>query len=64
MQVHLIVDMRDRCASSLLSSADCLAHVHALLRTLIVTRDVGQNTDGKPQACKVVSNEVGICYMI
>ncbi|KAF6991028.1 hypothetical protein CFC21_008158 [Triticum aestivum] len=55
--VHLISDMRDKCASLLLGSADCLTHVHALLRTLMVTRDVGQNTDGKLQAYNEVSNE-------
>lgn len=59
MQVHLIFDMREKCASLLLGSADCLTHVHALLRTLMVTRDVGQNTDGKLQAYNEVSNEVG-----
>ena len=59
MQVHLISDMRDKCASLLLGSADCITHVHALLRTLMVTRDVGQNTDGKLQAYNEVSNEVG-----
>lgn len=55
--VHLISNTREKCESSLLGSADCLTHVHALLRTLIATRDVGQNTDGKPQACNMVSNE-------
>uniref|UniRef100_A0A452ZIN3 Uncharacterized protein n=1 Tax=Aegilops tauschii subsp. strangulata TaxID=200361 RepID=A0A452ZIN3_AEGTS len=55
--VHLIFDMREKCASLLLGSADCLTHVHALLRTLMVTRDVGQNTDGKLQAYNEVSNE-------
>lgn len=55
MQVHLIFDMRDKCASLLLGSADCLTHLHALLGTLMATRDVGQTTDGKPQAY----NEVG-----
>lgn len=55
--VHLISDMRDKCASLLLGSADCLTHVHALLRTLMVTRDVGQNTDGKLHAYNEVSNE-------
>ncbi|XP_044341757.1 serine/threonine-protein kinase ATM isoform X1 [Triticum aestivum] len=55
--VHLLFDMREKCASLLLGSADCLTHVHALLRTLMVTRDVGQNTDGKLQAYNEVSNE-------
>uniref|UniRef100_R7WG20 Serine/threonine-protein kinase ATM n=1 Tax=Aegilops tauschii TaxID=37682 RepID=R7WG20_AEGTA len=57
VKVHLIFDMREKCASLLLGSADCLTHVHALLRTLMVTRDVGQNTDGKLQAYNEVSNE-------
>uniref|UniRef100_A0ACD5TS08 Uncharacterized protein n=1 Tax=Avena sativa TaxID=4498 RepID=A0ACD5TS08_AVESA len=55
--VHLIFDMREKYACSLLGSADCITHVHALLRTLIATRDVGQNADGKSQACNVVSEE-------
>ena len=64
LQVHLIFDMREKYACSLLGSADCLTHVHALLRTLIATRDAGQNADGKSQACNVVSKEVDICHII
>ncbi|WVZ71912.1 hypothetical protein U9M48_020441, partial [Paspalum notatum var. saurae] len=55
--VHLIIDMRDRGASSLLSSDECLAHTHALLRTLIAIRAGRQNTDGKPQGCKMFLSE-------
>ncbi|KAJ1282905.1 hypothetical protein BS78_03G087400 [Paspalum vaginatum] len=55
--VHLIIDTRDRGASSLLSSDECLAHTHALLRTLIAIRAGRQNTDGKPQGCKVFFSE-------
>ena len=60
MQVHLINDMRDRCASSLLNSTECLAFVHALLRTLVTLRDGAQSTDGQPQGCKGIFSEVGI----
>jgi ataxia telangiectasia mutated family protein len=60
MQVHLIFNMMEKHACSLLGSADCLTHLHALLRNLIATRDVGQSGDGKSQACNVVSKEVGI----
>jgi ataxia telangiectasia mutated family protein len=52
--------MMEKHACSLLGSADCLTHLHALLRNLIATRDVGQSGDGKSQACNVVSKEVGI----
>ncbi|PUZ57625.1 hypothetical protein GQ55_5G446600 [Panicum hallii var. hallii] len=55
--VHLINDMRDRCACSLLNSAECLACVHALLRTLVTLRDGGQNIDGQPQGCKGIFSE-------
>ncbi|XP_062191304.1 serine/threonine-protein kinase ATM isoform X2 [Phragmites australis] len=55
--VHLLIDMRDRGACSLLSSAECVAHVHALLRTLIAICNGGQDTDGKPQGCKLVLSE-------
>ncbi|PVH39126.1 hypothetical protein PAHAL_5G442300 [Panicum hallii] len=55
--VHLINDLRDRCACSLLNSAECLACVHALLRTLVTLRDGGQNIDGQPQGCKGIFSE-------
>jgi len=55
--VHLINDMRDRCASSLLNSTECLACVHALLRTLVTLRDGAQSTDGQPQGCKGIFSE-------
>jgi hypothetical protein len=60
MQLNLVVDMWERSACTLLSSADCLAHVHALLRNLTANCDVGHNTDGRSQGCKVASNEVAI----
>jgi ataxia telangiectasia mutated family protein len=59
MQVHLIFDTREKYACSLLGSADCLTHLHALLRSMIAIHDIGQNADGKSQACNVVSKEVG-----
>ncbi|KAL6847730.1 hypothetical protein ACP4OV_021858 [Aristida adscensionis] len=55
--VHLIIDTRDRGANSLLSSAECLGHVHALLRTLIAIRDGGRNSDGKTEGCKAVFSD-------
>ncbi|KAF8657076.1 hypothetical protein HU200_060414 [Digitaria exilis] len=55
--VHLINDMRDRGVSSLFNSTECLAYVHALLRTLSTLRDGGQNIDGKPQGCKGIFTE-------
>uniref|UniRef100_A0A0E0FF18 Serine/threonine-protein kinase ATM n=1 Tax=Oryza nivara TaxID=4536 RepID=A0A0E0FF18_ORYNI len=55
--LNLVVDMWERSACTLLSSADCLAHVHALLRNLTANCDVGHNTDGRSQGCKVASNE-------
>uniref|UniRef100_A0A0E0JD53 Serine/threonine-protein kinase ATM n=1 Tax=Oryza punctata TaxID=4537 RepID=A0A0E0JD53_ORYPU len=55
--LNLVVDMWERSACSLLSSADCLAHVHALLRNLTANCDVGHNTDGRSQGCKLASNE-------
>uniref|UniRef100_A0A0D3EIP8 Serine/threonine-protein kinase ATM n=1 Tax=Oryza barthii TaxID=65489 RepID=A0A0D3EIP8_9ORYZ len=45
--LNLVVDMWERSACTLLSSADCLAHVHALLRNLTANCDVGHNTDGR-----------------
>ncbi|GJN06078.1 hypothetical protein PR202_ga23765 [Eleusine coracana subsp. coracana] len=44
--VDLIIDMRDRGASSLLKSAECLTQSHALLKSLRAICDGGQNTDG------------------
>ncbi|OQU86537.1 serine/threonine-protein kinase ATM isoform X2 [Sorghum bicolor] len=55
--VHLIIDMRDRGASSLLGPAECLTHIHALLKTLIAIRDGGQNADGKPPGREVFFSE-------
>ncbi|XP_047054644.1 serine/threonine-protein kinase ATM isoform X1 [Lolium rigidum] len=55
--VHLIFDTREKYACSLLGSADCLTHLHALLRSMIAIHDIGQNADGKSQACNVVSKE-------
>jgi len=60
MQVHLIIDMRNRGTSSLLGPAECLTHIHALLKTLIAIRDGGQNADGKPPGREVFFIEVGI----
>ncbi|XP_066316201.1 serine/threonine-protein kinase ATM-like [Miscanthus floridulus] len=51
--VHLIIDMRNRGTSSLLGPAECLTHIHALLKTLIAIRDGGQNADGKPPGREV-----------
>lgn len=64
MQVHLINGMRDRGASSLFNSTECLAYVHALLKTLSNLHDAGQNIDGKPQGCKGIFTEVGIWHVI
>ncbi|KAK3160101.1 hypothetical protein QOZ80_1BG0055200 [Eleusine coracana subsp. coracana] len=50
--VDLIIDMRDRGASSLLKSAECLTQSHALLKTLRAICDGGQNTDGNSKVCK------------
>ncbi|CAL4957640.1 unnamed protein product [Urochloa decumbens] len=55
--VHVINDMWDGCASSLLNSTECLAYVHALLRTLVALRDGGSNTNGKPQERKGIFSE-------
>lgn len=60
MQVHLIIDMRDRSASSLLGPAECLTHIHALLKTLIAICDGGKNTNGKPSGRELFFSEVGI----
>lgn len=59
MQVHFIVDMRDRGASSLLGPAECLTHIHALLKALIAIHG-GQNADGKQPGREVFFSEVGI----
>lgn len=59
MQVHLITDMSDRGASSLLGPVECLTHIRALLKTLIAIRDGGQNADGKPPGREVFFSEVG-----
>jgi len=52
--------MRNRGTSSLLGPAECLTHIHALLKTLIAIRDGGQNADGKPPGREVFFIEVGI----
>ncbi|ONM30702.1 ataxia-telangiectasia mutated [Zea mays] len=54
--VHFIVDMRDRGASSLLGPAECLTHIHALLKALIAIHG-GQNADGKQPGREVFFSE-------